>query len=148
MDIAKHMWVVTDKGSPLDIGVYPQREIQLNGKGDVGGRFTAPTTRVFLAPLSLVAHDKVWPILERTRGMIDGKDKNLSLDSFIAFGRRAYELASKEHKDKLTLILPDALKDFSIWSEQLVEESLGHDGKGVHGRLRRGSVAGSPEICC
>ncbi len=131
MDIAKHMWVVTDKGSPLDIGVYPQREIQLNGKGDVGGRFTAPTTRVFLAPLSLVAHDKVWPILERTRGMIDGKDKNLSLDSFIAFGRRAYELASKEHKDKLTLILPDALKDFSIWSEQLVEESLGHDGKGV-----------------
>jgi glucose-6-phosphate isomerase len=69
VDIEDHMWVMTDKGSPFDKKVYPQRDIQLNGAGDVGGRFTAPTTRIFLMPLALVAPDMVWPVLRQARAM-------------------------------------------------------------------------------
>ena len=34
-------------------------------------------------------------------------------------------------KDKVTFLVPDALRDLPLWSEQLFEESLGKDGKGV-----------------
>ena len=53
IDIKKHLWVITDKGSPMDTGDYQQKEIQLNGQGDIGGRFTAPATSIFLLPLAI-----------------------------------------------------------------------------------------------
>src|SRR3989338_9201616 len=84
IDIKGHMWVVTDKGSPMDTGVYEQREIQLNGRGDIGGRFTSPTTNIFLLPLALVAPDKVKAVLEKARAMNESGDVNK--DIFIKLG--------------------------------------------------------------
>jgi len=68
IDIKGHMLVITDKGSPMDTGTHEQREIQLNGKEDIGGRYTSPTTNVFLLPLALVAPDKVKTVLEKSKG--------------------------------------------------------------------------------
>ncbi|MFA6216286.1 MAG: triose-phosphate isomerase [Candidatus Omnitrophota bacterium] len=127
LDAKDHMWVVTDKGSPMDTGDYNQREIQLNGKGDIGGRFTAPTTNIFLLPMALVAPEKVWQVLSTAKKMNQGENG----DMFLKLAAFLYSYAKNERKDKMTLIVPEEMKDISIWAEQLFEESLGKDGKGV-----------------
>ncbi|MBU3912235.1 MAG: hypothetical protein KKD90_06600 [Candidatus Omnitrophica bacterium] len=124
-----HMMVVTDKGSPMDTGRHEQREIQLNGKGDIGGRFTSPTTNVFLLPLALVAPEKVKAVLEKAIAV--NETSNINNDTFIKLGAYLYHMASKLGKDKVTFMVPQELQDLPMWSEQLFEESLGKDGKGV-----------------
>jgi len=129
LDIKDHMWVITDDGFPMDTGDYKQREIQLNGKGDIGGRFTSPTTHIFLLPAALVAPEKVNAILDKARLMnIVG---NINEDTFINMGVYLYNMASRLGKDKLTFMVPEEIKDLPMWSEQLIEESLGKDGKGI-----------------
>ncbi|MBU1006090.1 MAG: hypothetical protein KKH08_00680 [Candidatus Omnitrophica bacterium] len=128
ININDHMRVITDKGSPMDTGDYTQREIQLNGRSDIGGRFTSPTTNIFLLPLALVAPDKVKDVLEIALKMNEIGDINK--DDFIKLGAYLYDMALKD-KDKVTYMAPEELKDFPMWSEQIIEESLGKDGKGV-----------------
>lgn len=123
-----HLWVVTDTGSPMDTGVYTQREIQLNGKGDIGGRFTSPLTNIFLFPLAIIAPDKVGNILKVAKEM---NVVDINHDDFLKLGAYLYYLAAKQGKDKLTIFVPEELKSIPSWSEQLIEESLGKDGKGV-----------------
>ena len=129
IDIKKHLWVLTDKGSPMDTGDYKQREIQLNGRGDIGGRFTAPATNIFLLPLAIAAAQKVRTVLETAKSMNDFAD--IKQDTFLKLGAYLYHMAADEGKDKLTMLMPDELKDIPMWAEQLVEESLGKDGKGI-----------------
>ena len=129
IDIKKHLWVVTDKGSPMDTGDYQQKEIQLNGKGDIGGRFTAPATNIFLLPLAIAAGEKVRIILDTAKAMNDAGD--IQQDIFLKLGAYLYYMASDEGKDKLIMLMPDELKDIPMWAEQLIEESLGKDGKGL-----------------
>ena len=129
LDIKEHMWVITDKGSPFDTGDFVQREIQLNGKGDIGGRYTAPTTSIFLLPLAIVAPQRVWPILEIAKKMNSVDDINK--DEFLKAAAFLYYMAKELGKDKLTLFVPEELKDLPGWFEQLLEESLGKDGKGI-----------------
>jgi len=138
IDLKEHMWVITDKGSPMDTGEFEQREIQLNGRGDIGGRFTAPTTNVFLLPLAIVAPEKVWPVLKQAQEMNSGiqGEEFMRLASFLYYNALI-------GKDKLTMFMPQNLKDVPMWSEQLFEESLGKgaepakddkpakDGKGI-----------------
>ncbi|MFA4998325.1 MAG: hypothetical protein WC513_09455, partial [Bacteroidales bacterium] len=40
-------------------------------------------------------------------------------------------MAKKLGKDKVTMLMPEELQDVPLWAEQLFEESLGKDGKGV-----------------
>jgi len=129
MDIKDHMWVITDKGSPMDTGDCEQRPIQLNEKGDIGGRFTSPTTHIFLLPMALVAPERVEGILSSTRAMNEIGDINE--DTFMKLGAYLYHMAAELGKDKVTFMVPQELRDLPMWSEQLFEESLGKDGKGV-----------------
>lgn len=129
LDIKKHMWVITDKGSPMDTGAFQQKEIQLNGRGDIGGRFTAPTTNVFLLPLAIAAPENTEAILKKAREMNDVRD--VEQDVFLKFGVFLYYMAAELGKDKVTMFMPEELKDIPLWAEQLFEESLGKDGKGV-----------------
>lgn len=128
MDDKTHMWVVTDKGSPMNTGSYEQREIQLNSKGDIGGRFTSPSTNIFLLPLAIVAPGKIKDILRIAQEM---NTKKLKQDDFLRLGAYLYYMAAKQGKDKLTLFMPDELKDIPLWAEQLFEESLGKGGRGI-----------------
>ncbi|MFC1667362.1 helix-hairpin-helix domain-containing protein [Candidatus Omnitrophota bacterium] len=125
-----HIWVITDKGSPMDTGAYKQREIQLNGEGDIGGRFTAPTTHVFLLPLALVAPERVQRVLDTAMAMNE-ETGLLSEDAFIGLGAYFYNMAANFSKDKVTFMVPEGLRDLPMWSEQLFEESLGKGGKGL-----------------
>ncbi len=125
----EHIWVVTDEGSPFDTGEYPQRGIQLNGLGDIGGRFTAPTTNIFLLPLAIVAPERVDSVLKASLEMNE-PDSGKS-DIFLRLAAFLTQNAAFAGRDKVTLVLPEELKYLAIWMEQLVEESLGKDGKGV-----------------
>jgi len=127
IEAREHIWVITDKGSPMDTGDYTQREIQLNGKGDVGGRFTAPTTNIFLLPLAIAAPERLQVILDKA-GELNSieaeKDIYLQLSAFI------YGMAAERGKNKLTVFMAPELRDVPLWAEQLSEESSGKDGKG------------------
>ena len=129
IDLKKHIWVITDKGSPMDTGDYRQKEIQLNGRGDIGGRFTSPATNIFLLPLAIAAPEKVRTVLETAKAMNDVGD--IKQDLFLRLGAYLYYMAARQGKDKLTMLMPDELKDIPMWAEQLIEESLGKDGKGI-----------------
>ncbi|MFC1620987.1 hypothetical protein ACFL2G_01665 [Candidatus Omnitrophota bacterium] len=129
IDIKEHMWVITDKGSPMDTGDYPQRPIQLNDKGDIGGRYTSPSTYIFLLPLALVAPEKVEKILRLAVTMNEIED--IEKDIYITLGAYGYHMAAELGKDKLTAMFPEELRDVPMWGEQLLEESDGKDGKGI-----------------
>ena len=129
INISEHMWVLTDRGSPMDTGAYTQREIQLNKRSDIGGRFTSPTTNIFLLPLAIAAPERVWAILEEARNA--NKITDAKADVYLRLGAFLYQMAAKLGRDKLTMFVPEQIKDLSPWAEQLIEESLGKDGKGI-----------------
>ncbi|MBD3261361.1 MAG: hypothetical protein GF334_06685, partial [Candidatus Altiarchaeales archaeon] len=124
LDPKDHIWLMTDPGSPLEKEAldkgYELRYIQLNQRKDVGGRFTSPTTNVFLLPYFIGEDD------------IDFQ-KILDLGTDEIFLRLASFLYShaREGRDKLTLIAPAELGFLPNWAQQLFEESLGKDGKGI-----------------
>jgi len=127
----EHMWVLTDEGSPITENCpYPIRAIQLNQERDIGGRFTSPCTRIFLLPLALAAPERVWPILRKAKEM-NRDDGDIMEDEFSRLGAFLFDYAANQDKDKLTILVPEELKDIPLWAEQLIEESLGKDGKGV-----------------
>ncbi|MDI6758650.1 MAG: hypothetical protein QMD94_03130 [Candidatus Omnitrophota bacterium] len=109
---------------------YIIRPIQLNDNTDVGGRFTAPTTNVFLLPLAVrKSREDVIKILNRAVEMNDINDTKE--DIFGLLGIYLDYMDSKLGKDKLTVYVPDELRDIPGWLEQLCEESTGKDGKGI-----------------
>ncbi len=132
-EIKNHLWLMTDPGSKMERETeekgYPLRYIQLNGETDIGGRFTSPTTNIFLLPMALAAPQRITDILKKAKAMNDMD--NIEEDTFLALGAYLYEMAKNQKKDKVTLIIPEELRALSIWLEQLFEESLGKDGKGV-----------------
>ncbi|MBI4846574.1 MAG: ROK family protein [Candidatus Omnitrophica bacterium] len=129
LDIKNNMWVITDKGSPFDTGDYEQREIQLNARGDIGGRYTAPATNVFLMPLAILAPERIMAILKLAKDMND--KQNANEDIYMQLAAFLYHMAADLGKDKITFIMPKGLKDLPMWAEQLIEESLGKNGKGI-----------------
>ena len=167
-----HLMLVGDPGKQLpddiqallaEMRVEPKmRYIQLDEATDVGGRFTAPTTNVFLLPLAVAAPGRVKKILSKAYDMnkpkhlmqyihgmpqpyvelmaqphvgratfIEKWKKDINEDVFLRLGAYAYHMASQLGKDKLVFMVPEELKSLPMWSEQLFEESLGKDGKGV-----------------
>lgn len=122
---------VTDPGSPL-AGIARERGFRqvFENPPDVGGRYSA-LTYFGLVPAALVGLD-VTRLLETGLGMARAcapsvpARANPGLRLGAAIGD-----AQAEGRDKLTLVLPDALAAFGDWVEQLVAESLGKEGTGV-----------------
>jgi len=103
---------------------YKYRNIQLNDRTDVGGRFTAPTTRVFLLPLAIINPNTSYlmKVLGNARRM---NNKPIDQDTFIKLGIWLQHLAANYNKDNVTFIVPKEFRDLPRWAEQLFEESLG-----------------------
>ena len=138
----KHIIVYTDPSSKMDwqkfVGqdfstdpvrqdlqrllekVQPQvRFIQLNEGTDVGGRNTAPTTNVFLLPTAILRGAQVIDILKKAR---QRNSVCAAKNVFVRLGAYLYTLAEKYGKDKVTFVVPQEIKDVTIWAEQLIEE--------------------------
>ena len=120
---------ITDPGTALETLARSRgyREIFINPP-DIGGRFSA-LSLFGLVPAALVGADPR-TLLSAGSAMADGcrqenhTNAGLELGAFIG-------AAAATGRDKLTLILPDTIRELGLWIEQLVAESTGKSGKGV-----------------
>ncbi len=138
----EHLLVMTLPGSYLDAFAHehqvPSRPLQLDGGTDIGGRMSAPTTRVFLLPaaLYLTRLSNESGLLRRVLHQA-WQQHNLAITTEhpanSAFVRLAAALsnASSDGACRLFLKMPQGWQAIVQWIEQLMEESLGKGGKGV-----------------
>lgn len=139
---AEHLLVLTIPGSHLDRfaeehGVR-RESMQLDGQSHTPGRMSAPSTRVFLLPAALSQAAAIREVLERCQaefqlrtGMTAAERSALvSADPFI---RLAAWLSANidAGRDMVVLDLPARWSPVAPWIEQVVEESLGKDGRGL-----------------
>jgi glucose-6-phosphate isomerase len=104
------------------------REIFIN-PSDIGGRYSA-LSLFGMVPAALMGAD-VTAILNGAREMEAAcrvtdvaANPGCVLGAFMA-------AATEAGRDKLTLVLPEALQSFGLWVEQLVAESTGKEGTGI-----------------
>ncbi len=121
---------ITDDGTALHQRALAEayRDVFVNPT-DIGGRYSALSLFGML-PAALMGAD-LDGILADARGMeracrLPQIDQNpgLALGALMAAGAAA-------GRDKMTLLVPDALSSFGLWVEQLVAESTGKQGAGV-----------------
>jgi glucose-6-phosphate isomerase len=124
-----HFVAITDPGTALErlAEARGYRKVFLN-PADIGGRFSA-LSLFGLVPAALIGA----PLSEFVEGgeaMAAGcrqeNDSNagLQLGAFIG-------AATRDGRDKLTVLLPPSLASLGLWIEQLVAESTGKHGKGT-----------------
>jgi len=94
--------------------------IQVNRKTDIGGRFSAPHTLIFLLPLFLLLNQD----MKRLKALWD-QYLNLREQWMLEVATQAHELA-KEGSRYLAIVMEESLVyALETWSIQLVQESLG-----------------------
>ncbi len=131
---ADHMMVMTLPGSFLD-RFAEQRgvlrvDVQLDGRSHTAGRMSAPSTRVFQLPAAIGLPGHLHEILRRCqeeaglhRGMVE-TDPFVHLAAWLS-------TQIERGRDMLVLDLPPRWAPIAPWVEQVVEESLGKEGRGL-----------------
>ena len=140
---AEHLLVMTLPDSYLDRFAHeqqaPSRPLQPDGGTGTGGRMSAPATRVFLLPAALYLTTtfpnqpgQLRQVLQRA-----WDDYNLELATsqpaehpFVLLAA-ALSAASSDGACRMLLGMPDGWRVLVSWLEQLMEESLGKEGKGI-----------------
>ncbi|GAC1382575.1 MAG: bifunctional transaldolase/phosoglucose isomerase [Hymenobacter sp.] len=122
---------ITDPGSKFvtDATAAGYRRIFLNFP-EVGGRFSA-LTYFGLVPAALYGLP-IGEILERAIAMMRacGADGPVADNPGLKLGA-ALGVLAQQGRDKLTLVVPEALADLGLWLEQLIAESTGKEGQGI-----------------
>lgn len=122
---------ITDPGTPLEAKAEEQgfRKVFLNFP-DIGGRYSALSC-FGIVPAAIIGAD-VKKILDRAQNMMRACGPNVEVanNPGVVLGTIMGELALMG-RDKLTLILPQEIKSFGYWIEQLVAESTGKHGRGI-----------------
>jgi glucose-6-phosphate isomerase len=129
---ADHFVAITDEGTELARRARTDgfRDLFIN-PADIGGRYSA-LSFFGLVPAALMGQDVTaligWGIamLTASEPGLGGAMTNPALALGLAIGG-----AARAGRDKLTLILPDALEPFGLWVEQLIAESTGKQGAGI-----------------
>ncbi len=121
---------ITDEGTSLhafarDHGfrrVFP-------GDPEIGGRYSALS--VFgMAPAALAGAD-IPQLALRAREMLDACRRTIPAENPGALLGAILGEAALAGRDKLTLVLPEELRELGLWIEQIIAESLGKDGVGI-----------------
>ncbi len=133
-DPAQHMMVMTLPGSFLDQFAQergaPRVDIQLDGESHTPGRMSAPSTRVFLLPAALGLPGRLHEIMRRLNEETALQSGMVEDDPFVRLA--AWISDQMDHgRDMLVLDLPQRWAPLAPWVEQVVEESLGKDGRGL-----------------
>ena len=127
---ASRFVAITDENTALHNRAREERfrEIFVN-PSDIGGRYSAlslfgmvPAALMGADVDALLAHARTMEAACRTTDV--RANPGLALGAFMAAG-------ASVGRDKLTLLLPEALAAFGLWVEQLVAESTGKQGKGI-----------------
>lgn len=142
------MWLLTDpqKGTdPIDLPAARRKVldvlaaekiqmsadnifwIELDGNTHHGGRFSAPATNVFLVAAAMIGLN-LEQQLQAAEAFTDLE--NVHRDPFVQLAA-TLDALDKQGKDQLTFLLPKELKPFASWVEQLIEESVGKNGRGI-----------------
>ncbi|MCL4542073.1 MAG: hypothetical protein M1396_07030, partial [Chloroflexi bacterium] len=147
-----HIEVMTLPGSYLDeFAAHRQARrlsIQVDGQNHTAGRMSAPATRVFLHPIALylaasgaAAEDVAAGLqtllqacqtqyrVSHTLSTAERASINQS-HPFLRLGAYMAHETMQRRRNKTVLCLPPAWRGLAPWVEQLVEESLGKEGKG------------------
>jgi hypothetical protein len=140
---AEHLLVMTLPGSYLDRFAQeqqaPSRPLQPDGGTGTGGRMSAPTTRVFLLPAAIYLTTRFPDQPGQLRQVLQRawNEYNLALamshpaeHPYVQLAA-ALSAASNEGACRLLLGMPDGWQVLVSWLEQLMEESLGKEGKGI-----------------
>ncbi len=150
---AQHLQVMTIPDSLLDRFARARQArmlpVQPDGASHTPGRMSAPATRVFLRPVSLLlvarerdggpnarqALGQLLNTIQQRYGVAHGESPaqrhaRVLADPFIRLGAFISHQAQTFQRNKLVLILPASWHGLAPWIEQVVEESLGKDGKG------------------
>ena len=125
----RHFVAVTDPGTDLAklANSRGYREVFLNPP-DIGGRFSA-LSLFGLVPGALIGtpvHELLSAGADMAAGCRQDNHQNAGLELGAFYGR-----AAKDGRDKLTVVLPNALHSLGLWIEQLVAESTGKHGTGA-----------------
>jgi transaldolase / glucose-6-phosphate isomerase len=126
-----HFVAVTDPGSSLEKVAKAQGFARIfHGDPTIGGRYSV------LSPFGLVpaaaAGIDLARFLDLTLAMVRscGPDvpphENPGVQLGLAMG-----IAGRDGRDKVTILSSKKIADFGAWSEQLIAESTGKDGKGL-----------------
>ncbi len=135
---SNHFVAITDEGTELARRARSEsfRETFIN-PSDIGGRYSA-LSYFGLVPAALMGQDIAavigWGLAMLTAAMdragTDGDRAGVADNPAVALGL-LLGAAAREHRDKLTLLLPPGLEPFGLWVEQLVAESTGKNGVGI-----------------
>ncbi len=122
---------ITDPGTPLeDLARERGFRAVFSAPPDVGGRYSA-LTFFGMVPAALIgmdAHrflDRAWTLSEGCAFCVPA-----SANSSLILGAALGELA-RAGQDKVTFLVPPALRGFPAWLEQLIAESTGKDDTGI-----------------
>ena len=142
-DRAAHVTVMTLEGSLLDQFARArgsrQLSIQPDGESHTPGRMSAPATHVFLLPAALaLSQGDLGGALERCQaelrlrsGLPAGERSRLiAEDPFVRLAAWLH-LQIAEGRDMVLLDMEEQDRALAPWVEQVVEESLGKEGRGL-----------------
>ena len=128
----KHFAAVTDPDTLLQSIAKENnfRKIFTN-PADIGGRYSA-LSYFGLVPAALIGIN-IKKLLGNAVEMMNNCMQLEAVKNYgLIIGTIAGELSKKRSKrNKLTFILPDRIKSFGYWAEQLIAESTGKEGKGI-----------------
>jgi transaldolase / glucose-6-phosphate isomerase len=127
-----HFVAVTDEGTELAGRARTERfrELFIN-PSDIGGRYSA-ISYFGLVPAALMGQN-LEGLIGWSMAMLAAAEpgssptaNNPAVSLGLAIGS-----AARGGRDKLTLLLPNALEPFGLWVEQLLAESTGKQGSGI-----------------
>jgi transaldolase / glucose-6-phosphate isomerase len=129
---ASHFVAITDPGTALEQRARAEgfRDVFTN-PADIGGRYSA-LSFFGLVPAALMGLN-ITALVGWGIAMLSASEPGFgegTANPSVALGL-AIGAAARAGRDKLTLILPDALQPFGLWVEQLIAESTGKNGSGV-----------------
>jgi transaldolase/glucose-6-phosphate isomerase len=121
--------VITDPGSALEEEAARRRVRRVfSGDPAIGGRYSA-LSNFGIVPAALAGID-VGELLRRARTMADACRRPGRENPGLVLGAAMGALALGGH-DKLTFDVGAPIGRFGMWTEQLVAESTGKEGKGI-----------------
>jgi transaldolase/glucose-6-phosphate isomerase len=127
-----HFAAITDPGTALEKRAESQGfRRTFRAVPTVGGRYSA-LTHFGLVPAALLGVDlplllgRAWAMAEACAASVPAPESpGLKLGAVLG------ELATRDHRDKVTVYADGVLAPFPIWAEQLIAESTGKIGKGL-----------------
>jgi glucose-6-phosphate isomerase len=128
---ARHFAAITDPGTPLadEASARGYRAAFMNPP-DVGGRYSA-LSYFGLVPAALGGVE-IGTLLRRAAAMLERCAPGAAAggNPGLVLGAALGTLA-RGRRDKIVLVIDEALRPFGLWIEQLVAESTGKDGRGL-----------------